>query len=169
MSRNPRPLRASDLAELGFCEMKVLLKARHGDQTTPEAAEARRGGLEEHERFHQQVTKEHNRTVDAVRGAETDKRCFIATAVYGGTDPRTQQLRSYRDSSLNATWWGRALVQMYYAVSPHIVPILLWSPMLRRSVAAALDHLRRRIAPADSKEAGNDPEQAEASRQYSRH
>ncbi len=48
--------------------------------------------------------------------------CYIATAVYGSYDcPQVWTLRRYRDNTLAATWYGRAFIHTYYAVSPTIV------------------------------------------------
>lgn len=48
--------------------------------------------------------------------------CYVATAVYGSYDcPQVWTLRRYRDDRLARTWYGRAFIQTYYAVSPLLV------------------------------------------------
>lgn len=48
--------------------------------------------------------------------------CYVATAVYGSYDcPEVWTLRRYRDYTLAETWYGRAFIKTYYAVSPTIV------------------------------------------------
>lgn len=48
--------------------------------------------------------------------------CYVATCVYGSYDcPQVWTLRRYRDNTLAATWYGRAFIHTYYAVSPTIV------------------------------------------------
>lgn len=48
--------------------------------------------------------------------------CYIATAVYGSYDcPEVWTLRRFRDYTLAATWYGRAFIQIYYAISPTLV------------------------------------------------
>ena len=48
--------------------------------------------------------------------------CYVATCVYGSYDcPQVWTLRRYRDNVLASTWYGRAFIRMYYAVSPTIV------------------------------------------------
>ena len=48
--------------------------------------------------------------------------CYVATAVYGSYDcPQVWTLRCYRDDVLAKTWYGKAFIQLYYAVSPTIV------------------------------------------------
>ena len=48
--------------------------------------------------------------------------CYIATCVYGSYDcPQVWTLRRFRDQTLAATWFGRAFIRVYYAVSPSLV------------------------------------------------
>lgn len=48
--------------------------------------------------------------------------CYVATAVYGSYDcPEVWTLRRYRDDTLASTWYGRAFVRTYYAISPMLV------------------------------------------------
>lgn len=48
--------------------------------------------------------------------------CYVATAVYGSYDcPEVWILRRFRDSILAESWYGRAFINFYYAVSPTLV------------------------------------------------
>lgn len=48
--------------------------------------------------------------------------CYVATAVYGSYDcPQVWTLRRYRDYILAETWYGRAFIRAYYAISPTFV------------------------------------------------
>ena len=48
--------------------------------------------------------------------------CYVATAVYGSYDcPQVWTLRRYRDYTLAESWYGRAFIRTYYAVSPTLV------------------------------------------------
>ena len=48
--------------------------------------------------------------------------CYVATAVYGSYDcPQVWTLRRYRDYILVKTWYGRAFIKTYYAISPTLV------------------------------------------------
>lgn len=48
--------------------------------------------------------------------------CYVATCVYGSYDcPQVWTLRRYRDDTLGATWYGRAFIRIYYAISPTLV------------------------------------------------
>ena len=70
--------------------------------------------------------------------------CYVATAVYGSYDcPQVWTLRRFRDDTLAGTWYGRAFIHTYYAVSPTLVRWFgraawfrnLWKPALDRMVA----------------------------------
>lgn len=48
--------------------------------------------------------------------------CYVATCVYGSYDcPEVWTLRRYRDNTLAESWYGRAFIHMYYAISPTVV------------------------------------------------
>ena len=50
------------------------------------------------------------------------KGCYIATCVYGSYDcPQVWTLRRYRDTTMAKTWYGRAFIRTYYAISPKLV------------------------------------------------
>ena len=69
--------------------------------------------------------------------------CYVATAVYGSYDcPEVWTLRRFRDYTLAETWYGRAFIYTYYAISPTLVKWFgktkwfknLWKPTLDRMV-----------------------------------
>ena len=48
--------------------------------------------------------------------------CYVATAVYGSYEcPQVWTLRRFRDDMLATTWYGRAFIRTYYAISPTLV------------------------------------------------
>ena len=48
--------------------------------------------------------------------------CYVATCIYGSYDcPQVWTLRRYRDNTLAKTWYGRAFIRTYYAISPTLV------------------------------------------------
>ena len=70
--------------------------------------------------------------------------CYIATAVYHSYDcPQVWTLRRYRDYTLAETWYGRAFIRIYYAISPTLVKWFghtdwfkkMWKGKLDRMVA----------------------------------
>lgn len=60
--------------------------------------------------------------VEDTTTANKKQGCYVATCVYGSYDcPQVWTLRRYRDNTLGATWYGRAFIRIYYAVSPTLV------------------------------------------------
>lgn len=54
--------------------------------------------------------------------SEKSSHCYIATCVYGSYDcPQVWTLRRFRDYTLDKTWYGRAFIKCYYAISPTLV------------------------------------------------
>ncbi|MDD6036825.1 MAG: hypothetical protein PUC30_11690 [Lachnospiraceae bacterium] len=50
--------------------------------------------------------------------------CYIATCVYGSYDcSEVWTLRRFRDYILDSTWYGRAFIKCYYAISPSVVKV----------------------------------------------
>jgi len=74
-----------------------------------------------------------------------DRRCFIATSIYGGDAPETAALRRLRDQHLLPHALGRAMVALYYRASPPIAALLERSEALRRAARAALNVVTRRL------------------------
>ena len=75
---------------------------------------------------------------------QQSRGCYVATAVYGSYDcPEVWTLRRFRDNTLAETWYGRAFIRTYYAISPTLVKWFgetawfknMWKPTLDRMVA----------------------------------
>lgn len=76
--------------------------------------------------------------------APKNNGCYVATAVYGSYDcPQVWTLRRYRDDTLAKTWYGRAFIHTYYAISPTLVKWFgntnwfknMWKPKLDKMVS----------------------------------
>jgi hypothetical protein len=64
---------------------------------------------------------------------EHESDCFIATAVLGtALDPKIERLRGFRELYLLTTPWGRAVVYVYYEISPFIARRIRHSSIMRR-------------------------------------
>lgn len=79
-----------------------------------------------------------------LKNNKSEGACYVATAVYGSYDcPQVWTLRRYRDYTLAETWYGRAFIKTYYAISPRIVKWFgntewfkkMWQGKLDRMVA----------------------------------
>ena len=75
--------------------------------------------------------------------SSSSEGCYVATCVYGSYDcPEVWTLRLFRDNTLSKSWYGKAFISFYYAVSPCIVKHFgemrwfnnLWKPILDKIV-----------------------------------
>ena len=68
--------------------------------------------------------------------------CYVATAVYGSYDcPEVWTLRRYRDYDLAETWYGRAFIRTYYAISPTLVKWFGHTEWFKRMWRGKLDRM----------------------------
>lgn len=75
------------------------------------------------EKYHKWINEiDPSHVVPAAGNKQSSGGCYVATAVYGSYDcPQVWTLRRYRDYTLAETWYGRAFVRTYYAISPTLV------------------------------------------------
>lgn len=72
--------------------------------------------------------------------------CYVATAVYGSYDcPQVWTLRRYRDYTLSETWYGRAFVHTYYAISPTLVKWFGHTDWFKKMWRGRLDRMVNRL------------------------
>ena len=79
---------------------------------------------------------------------KSDSGCYVATAVYGSYNcPEVWTLRRFRDNTLDATWYGRAFIKTYYAISPTLVKWFgnteWFKKMWRKPLDRMVDSLRK--------------------------
>ena len=110
---------ASDVGRTEFCPNYVYLKYK-GAAVSREAAAARRQGDIAHDKLNQQAAQ--------------DKRCYVATYLYGVDDPRTNALRRFRDQVLMGYPGGAWLIRIYYVLSPVVIDLSRRSPGLHRLI-----------------------------------
>lgn len=68
--------------------------------------------------------------------------CYVATCVYGSYDcPQVWTLRRFRDNTLAETWYGRAFIHVYYAVSPTLVKWFGHTSWFKKLWKGKLDHM----------------------------
>lgn len=72
--------------------------------------------------YNEKIKKYDSSYIAPTTNMQQDGGCYVATAVYGSYDcPEVWTLRRYRDYDLAETWYGRAFIHTYYAISPTIV------------------------------------------------
>jgi len=95
---------ASDAGRATFCPHYLELKNKGASPS--KAVILRAKGEEKHDELNRQAE---------------DRRCYIATHLYGPENSRTNLLRSFRDRQLAHYKLGRIFIQIYYLVSPPLV------------------------------------------------
>ena len=79
-------------------------------------------------------------------GDDSSDGCYIATAVYGTYDsPELWVLRRFRDYGLRKSIIGRALVRVYYAISPKLVQRFRNAESIKHASRSVLDLLVRQL------------------------
>lgn len=72
--------------------------------------------------------------------------CYVATCVYGSYDcPQVWMLRRFRDTTLSATWYGNAFIDLYYAVSPSLVKLFGKSALFRKLCKMPIDRIVKKL------------------------
>ena len=127
---------ASDVGRTVFCPHSVALK-HQGAKPSQQAIVARQRGEQRHEVLNQK--------------AREDKRCYVASYLYGVDDPRTNMLRKFRDQSITKWPGGRFLVRAYYRVSPTVIQLSEMSPWVKACVHYLVNHLTYWYSRKDSK------------------
>lgn len=112
---------ASDVGRAAFCPHYLELNY-NGTRPSQDAIKARENGNAGHDKLNKQAQ---------------DKRCFVASHLYGIDDPRTIALRNFRDKNLIGNRTGRLIIYLYYKLSPSLV--------VQANKFDALDRLLRNI------------------------
>lgn len=81
-------------------------------------------------------------TAQTAQTSSIDGGCYVATAVYGSYDcPQVWTLRRYRDFELAESFWGRAFIKTYYAISPTLVKWFGKTEWFKRMWRGKLDRM----------------------------
>ena len=87
-----------------------------------------------------------NPLIDAPVTEPSSGGCYVATTVYGSYDcPEVWTLRRYRDYELSETWYGRAFILTYYAISPTLVKWFGHTEWFKRMWRGKLDHMVKNL------------------------
>jgi hypothetical protein len=130
---------ASELAQFTRCEQKALFERGKNVKRSHEETRRLRDGAAVHAALHRDAIST-DRRVDL---PTSDRRCFIASAVYGPDAPETQMLRILRNLVFLRSRFGARLVGLYYELSPSAARWLERRPWARALVRRVLDRLLR--------------------------
>lgn len=125
-NKNSDWISASDVGRAAYCPRSVALKYA-GAKPSARAMDARKRGDLKHEEFNRQATK--------------DRRCYVASYLYGVDDPRTEILRQFRDRHIKRVPGGHYLIQCYYRVSPMVIGLSERIPIAGRIIRKVVDRL----------------------------
>lgn len=125
----------TDIVETVYCEQKVLFDRERGDARPLDVRAKAAAGTFEHLRFE----------VEGHTRAAIDRRCFIASAVYGLDAPETCFLRAWRDRVLMPTAPGRLFVRGYYVLSPVVARFLSRHGSLAAAIRSLLNGIVRML------------------------
>lgn len=129
MTKRNNWVSASDVGRASYCPHYLELKNK-GAKPSADAIVAREKG----EASHEQLNRDAN-----------DRRCYIASHLYGIDDPRTNLLRDFRDSCLLKYFLGRAFISIYYLASPTLVSMSQRIMLLDLIVRGMVDFIVRNI------------------------
>ena len=128
------PYPVSEIANGLYCEQKAAFDRKHG-RPTRHRTRYRRAD----EAFAAMCAEQDDLHAKPVtQSSESDRRCFIASVVFGPDAPQTQALRLWRDRTLMRNRLGRRLVSAYYVLSRRVLPLLEAHPFVRTFVRSAL-------------------------------
>ena len=134
--RDGRIVTASEIHSVAFCPESYRLK-RSGARLAAHAKTDAARGTRKHDAVNERVAAAHAR--------DQSRWCFVATHLYGIDDPRTDALRAWRDRALMSSRYGRALVRIYYTLSPPLVSLARRAPILDRPIRAVVDRIVSRV------------------------
>jgi hypothetical protein len=120
---------ASDVGRAAYCPHYLELKNR-GVKASRQAEASRARGNASH---------------DELNRIAQDKRCYIASYLYGIDDKRTNALRSFRDKTLLCHRPGNVLVNIYYRLSPTLVTISSRCPVAERCLRYMVNGIIKRV------------------------
>ena len=128
MNRKKHYHSISDIVAAVYCEQKLIFDRDLGDASPLPIRKKAAEGTLEHQRF----------AMEGQRAA-IDKRCFIASSIYGIDSIEAVTLRKWRDDVLLQSKMGCLFVYGYYRLSPCMVSVMAHQTWLVSLVRAGLD------------------------------
>ncbi|MBQ8782395.1 MAG: hypothetical protein IJZ57_01305 [Clostridia bacterium] len=97
--------------------------------------------------YHQKIKEiDPNYEIPTTPTTNSSGGCYVATAVYGSYDcPEVWTLRRYRDYTLAESWYGRAFIKTYYAISPTIVKYFGHTEWFKKMWQGKLDRMVKEL------------------------
>lgn len=114
------------LINITKCENQTMLDMVYKPTVDKEIKNRQTMGIKDHKKFENLNNKYANNTSKVIEemNKSNDKRCYIATAIFGAYSEETLLLRRWRDDTLKRTLFGRLFIKVYYKVSPLLLRTL---------------------------------------------
>jgi len=135
-SRKKRYHSISDIVSAVYCEQKMMFDRRLGDASPDFVRKRAVEGVIEHRRFE---IEQKIRVLQNKPGELIDKRCFIASSIYGIDSLEAVTLRKWRDDVLLQSVIGQIFVRWYYWFSPFMVSKMAHHTWLTSLMRVGLD------------------------------
>ena len=97
----------TDIVRISKCEAQVQLDRKHGEKVDRYTRDRRSEGI----RFHRKME------------TSSDRRCYVATVLFGMDSPEVRKLRIFRDNVLMMSAAGRLFCRVYYRTSPWVIRV----------------------------------------------
>ncbi len=114
------------LINITKCEKQTMLDMVYKPKLDKEIKNRQKMGIKDHKKFENLNNKYAGDTSKVIEqmNKTNDKRCYIATAIFGAYSEETLLLREWRDNTLRRTLLGRLFIKYYYRISPLLLRIM---------------------------------------------
>lgn len=127
----------TQLVNMTKCENQTLLNTVYKPKLANDVKQRQKEGISDHKKFEKLNNKYANNSqrVISEMNKSSDRRCYVATAIFGNTSPETTILRKWRDQTLSQYYAGRLFIQAYYKISPVLLRIMpSWTKPITKSI-----------------------------------
>lgn len=113
----------TQLVNMTKCENQTLLNTIYKPKLANDVKQRQKEGISDHKKFEKLNNKYANNSqrVLSEMNKSSDRRCYVATAIFGNTSPETTVLRKWRDEKLSQYYAGRVFIRVYYKLSPFLL------------------------------------------------
>lgn len=127
----------TQLVNMTKCENQTLLNTVYKPKLANDVKQRQKEGISDHKKFEKLNNKYANNSqrVISEMNKSSDRRCYVATAIFGNTSPETIVLRKWRDQTLSQYYAGRLFIQAYYKISPLLLRVMpSWTKPITKSI-----------------------------------
>lgn len=150
LQRNQMPAHATDIFKqaINTIETEMFFSASFKEDNIPAQLAPHYTRIVNAANFIRESEPEYKTKHEAAVEKFANKKggCYVATCVYGSYDcPEVWTLRRFRDNTLSSTWYGRAFIRIYYAISPTIVKWFGNTAWFKKMWRGTLDRMVKKL------------------------